>query len=140
MTGYLHSCLNKFSAPGLRVVRPDSFGLLLKNRFCCCCFRGLSENSNSNIYQEFDGVIGGGLESPRLGGGTCLTFPRHEIETVIQKTLLFVIREFFVYKFCYYLHITQKVDRPRMCVCMILCILPLILLIRSGNLNYISKF
>lgn len=22
MTGYLHSCLNKFSAPGLRVVRP----------------------------------------------------------------------------------------------------------------------
>lgn len=76
MTGYLHSCLNKFSAPGLRVVRPDSFGLLLKNRFCCCCFRGLSENSNSNIYQEFDGVIGGGLESPRLGGGgPALHFP-----------------------------------------------------------------
>lgn len=74
MTGYLHSCLNKFSAPGLRVVRPDSFGLLLKNRFCCCCFRGLSENSNSNIYQEFDGVIGGGGGWSRLGWGGDLPY------------------------------------------------------------------
>lgn len=41
--------------------RAARFGLPFKNRFCFCCFRGLSENSNSNIYQEFDGVIGGGV-------------------------------------------------------------------------------
>lgn len=82
-------------------------GFPFKN--CCCsygcCFRGLSENSNSNIYQEFDGVIGGprGRDWSRMGvvgsagGGVgdrferpALHFPGNDtnwiqIEAVIKK-------------------------------------------------------